>query len=269
MACLKRPQAPEPFARVRICRESELSEVPHFAARGSSDNPDLPSVELCPRFPLIEAALDCIPHVMAPRRYHRTGPKSGIPMEVVMPTDIRSSEPATISFTATLSTIDDTTLVRLPKDASQRLPSRGQVAVRTWIRGHDFETVVEPDGLRGHWIRVDEALQRVAGVRPGDTAELTLEVSPDWPEPDVPGDLDAALAAASAKIREVWEDITPMARWEWVRWVLATSNPQTRHRRVEVSISKLDSGKRRPCCFDLSSCTDPNLAKSGKLRDFS
>ena len=56
-----------------------------------------------------------------------------------------------------------------------------------------------------------------------------------------------------------------MARWEWVRWVNATKNPDTRGRRVEVSISKMESGKRRPCCFDLSSCTDPDLSKSGKL----
>ena len=159
--------------------------------------------------------------------------------------------------------------MRLPKQASERLPSRGQVAVRTSLGAHDFETVVEPDGRGGHWIRVDDTLQRAADVGPGDTAELTLEVSRDWPEPDVPDDLAAALAKAPAKIRAVWEDITPMARWEWVRWVQATSNPETRQRRVEVSISKMDNGKRRPCCFDLSSCTDPNLSKSGKLRDVS
>lgn len=184
-----------------------------------------------------------------------------------MPADTRPSEHSPISFTATLSAIDDTTVVRLPQDASERLPSRGQVAVQASIAGHDLQTVVEPDGRRGHWIRVDEALQRVAGISPGDTAELSLEVSPDWPEPDVPDDLAAALAKAPAQIRDTWQDITPMARWEWVRWVQATRNPQTRQRRVEVSISKLDSGKRRPCCFDLSSCTDPNLAKSGKLRE--
>jgi hypothetical protein len=56
-----------------------------------------------------------------------------------------------------------------------------------------------------------------------------------------------------------------MARWEWVRWLNATASPATRQRRVEVSISKLDHGKRRPCCFDLASCTDPSVAKSGKL----
>jgi hypothetical protein len=174
---------------------------------------------------------------------------------------------AAITFTAALSTIDDTTLVRLPQDASDRLPSRGQVAVRATIAGHGLATVVEPDGRRGHWIRVDESLQRVAGLGPGDTAEVTLEVTPDWPEPEVPEDLAAALAQAPGQIQAMWHDITPMARWEWVRWVRATRNPETRRRRVEVSISKMDSGKRRPCCFDLSSCTDPDLARSGKLRD--
>ena len=184
-----------------------------------------------------------------------------------MSTASRSSEREPISFAAELSTIEDTALVRLPQAASEQLPSRGQVAVQASLGGHRFETVVEPDGRRGHWIRVDEDLQRAAGVGPGDTAEVSLHVVPDWPEPDVPDDLAAALADAPSAIQDVWQDITPMARWEWVRWVQATANPQTRQRRVEVSLSKMDGGKRRPCCFDLASCTDPELARSGKLRE--
>jgi hypothetical protein len=56
-----------------------------------------------------------------------------------------------------------------------------------------------------------------------------------------------------------------MARWEWVRWVNATNNPDTRERRVAVSLSKMSNGKRRPCCFNLAACTDPDLSKNGKL----
>ena len=67
-----------------------------------------------------------------------------------MPTDTRRAESAPIRFEAVLSTIDDTSLVRLPEAASERLPSRGQVAVHATIDGHSFETVVEPDGRRGH-----------------------------------------------------------------------------------------------------------------------
>jgi uncharacterized protein YdeI (YjbR/CyaY-like superfamily) len=99
----------------------------------------------------------------------------------------------------------------------------------------------------------------------GDTAALDIEVTKDWPEPSVPQDLATALAAAPPKIQHLWHEITPMARWEWVRWVNATKNPDTRRRRVEVSISKMQSGKRRPCCFNLSACTDPDLSKNGRL----
>ena len=168
-----------------------------------------------------------------------------------------------IRFTATVSLIDSSVIVRLPDDASACLPSRGQVAVQGSIDDHNLRTVLEPDGLRGHWIKVDEALLGAVGV--GDVVDVVVSPIPDWPEPDVPADLSAALKAAPQKIRDIWSDITPMARWEWVRWINATANPATRQRRVEVSIAKMDSGKRRPCCFDLSACTDPDLSRNQLL----
>jgi hypothetical protein len=175
------------------------------------------------------------------------------------------TEGAAIRFDATLSTIGTSTVVRLPETASKSLPSRGQVAIHGTIDGVEFQTVLEPDGSFGHWMRVDDTLQRAAGISAGDTVALDIEVTKDWPEPSVPQDLTTALAAAPQKIQDVWNEITPMARWEWVRWVNATKNPDTRGRRVEVSISKISSGKRRPCCFNLSACTDPDLSTNGKL----
>jgi len=114
-------------------------------------------------------------------------------------------------------------------------------------------------------MRIDEKLQRTAAISAGDTAMLEIEPNRDWPEPDVPQDFETALVTAPQKIQDLWNDITPMARWEWVRWVNATKNPDTRRRRVEVSISKMDSGKRRPCCFNLAACTNPDVSRNGKL----
>jgi hypothetical protein len=170
-----------------------------------------------------------------------------------------------IRFDARLDLVDKSTIVRLPRKASKELPSRGQVAVRGSINGHAFQTVVEPDGSYGHWIKLDRKLQKAAAVGAGDSATLEVEPLKEWPEPDIPQDLQSALAAAPQEIQEMWEDITPMARWEWVRWVNATANPDTRQRRVEVTISKMQNGKRRPCCFNLAACTDPTLSKNGKL----
>jgi Bacteriocin-protection, YdeI or OmpD-Associated/Domain of unknown function (DUF1905) len=178
----------------------------------------------------------------------------------------RGTGTAEIRFEAALCVIDTSTIVRLPEEASGCLPSRGQVAVQGSINGREFRTVLEPDGLRGHWMRVDQDLQRAADIGASDVVTVDIAATPEWPEPEVPADLAAALAAAPQQIRDVWSDITPMARWEWVRWVNATANPETRQRRVEVSISKMNGGKRRPCCFDLSACTDPAVSKNGKLR---
>jgi hypothetical protein len=175
------------------------------------------------------------------------------------------TEGAAIRFDATLSTIGASTVLRLPETASKNLSSRGQVAIHGTINGVEFQTVLEPDGNFGHWMRVDDTLQRAAGISAGETATLDIEVTKDWPEPSVPQDLATALAAAPRKIRDQWNEITPMARWEWVRWVNATKNPETRRRRVNVSISKMQSGKRRPCCFNLSACTDADLSKNGRL----
>jgi len=175
------------------------------------------------------------------------------------------AEETTIHFDATLSTIDTSTVLRLPETASKNLPSRGQVAVHGSINGVEFQTVLEPDGDFGHWMRVDDSLQRAAGISAGDTATLDIKVTKDWPEPSVPRDLATALVAAPQRIQNLWNEITPMARWEWVRWINATRNPDTRRRRVEVSISKMKSGKRRPCCFNLSACTDPDLSKNSRL----
>lgn len=178
----------------------------------------------------------------------------------------QKTKKAEVRFRATIDAIDTSTLVRLPGPASRQLPSRGQVAVRGSINGHEFRTVLEPDGDKGHWMKIDPGLRQSAHLNPDDHVTVTLETTPNWPEPEVPEDLSAALASAPPKVTDIWDDITPMARWEWVRWINATANPVTRQRRVEVTISKMSSGKRRPCCFDLSACTDPTLAKNGKLR---
>lgn len=164
-----------------------------------------------------------------------------------------------VRFTAAAESRGGRVLVVLPAEASAALPSRGQVAVSGTLNGDDFATVVEPDGRKGHWIALDDV-----PVAPGETVVADIAPAAAWPEPEVPADLRAALDDC-AEAADVWTDITPMARWEWVRWIGATKSAATRAKRVDVTISKMLDGKRRPCCFDLSSCTDPELMRSGAL----
>ena len=64
----------------------------------------------------------------------------------------------------------------------------------------------------------------------------------------MPADLRKAVAA-SPKAKATWEDITPLARSEWICWVTSGKKAETRDIRIKKGISKLSGGMRRPCCW--------------------
>ena len=64
----------------------------------------------------------------------------------------------------------------------------------------------------------------------------------------VPADLRKALIANPVAL-EAWNDITPLARNEWICWVEGAKLIETRERRVERTHTELIEGKRRPCCW--------------------
>jgi hypothetical protein len=169
-----------------------------------------------------------------------------------------------IRFTGELLTIGSQDLVRLPQSASAKLPSRGMAMAEGTINGSGFHAALEPDGQGSHWFRVDKALREAAGAAVGDTVTLALEPTGEWPEPEVPDDVTSALAA-DPQAHLLWMDITPMARWDWLRWIGATSRDETRRGRIEKACSKLKAGQRRPCCFNRSMCTDPSVSRNGVL----
>jgi len=171
---------------------------------------------------------------------------------------------ATIRFDTTLCTIHSWTILLLPKSASEQLNSRGQVMVTGTINGFKFQTALEPDGRGSHWFRVDKNLQKSAGIAAGDTVTVELEATKQWPEPDIPADWQAALDA-DTKVRERWQSVTPMARWEWLRWIGSTKQAATRKHHIEVACSKLLRGERRPCCFNRAACCVQEVSKGGQL----
>lgn len=65
---------------------------------------------------------------------------------------------------------------------------------------------------------------------------------------DLPKDLQDALKRDS-KALETWEDITPLARNEWICWVESAKKSETRRKRIDWGCENLRNGKRRPCCW--------------------
>lgn len=77
----------------------------------------------------------------------------------------------------------------------------------------------------------------------------------------VPEDLRNVLAADREAL-ERWEDITALARNEWICWVEDAKQIETRLRRIDRTSADLKQGKRRPCCWP--GC--PHREKTGKVR---
>lgn len=64
----------------------------------------------------------------------------------------------------------------------------------------------------------------------------------------MPTDLRKALASSPVTLN-LWKDITPLARNEWICWVTSGKKLETRGIRINKALSKLKSGMRRPCCW--------------------
>ena len=177
---------------------------------------------------------------------------------------------STINFETVLVEINAWVILRLPEEASAQLPSRGMTMVTGTLNGVAFRTLLEPDGRYApgkkpsHWFRPDETLLVDAGVAAGDAVQVSLEPTKDWIEPEVPDDLKTALAA-SPKAEALWNDITPLARWDWIRWIRAVKTAETRQKHIDVALDKLNKGMRRPCCFNRNLCSEPYVSHNWVL----
>jgi hypothetical protein len=175
-----------------------------------------------------------------------------------------------IQFDTKLFKIHDWTILKLPESASAQLPSRGMVMVKGTFNNIPFKTLLEPDGSYGpglkpsHWFAPSKKLLDDAHAGAGDTVHISLEPTKEWVEPEVPSDVQKALSS-SPKAQDLWKDITPMARWDWIRWIRAVKTTETRQKHIEVMLDKLNKGMRRPCCFNRNLCSEPAVSHNWVL----
>lgn len=77
---------------------------------------------------------------------------------------------------------------------------------------------------------------------------MTQKTLPGGMVHTMPKDLQTAIPG-NAKVKALWESITPLARNEWICWVISGKKQETRDIRIAKAISKMKGGMRRPCCW--------------------
>lgn len=165
----------------------------------------------------------------------------------------QASGPAVLRFEAKLLPHPDTKKageqlrLRFPDWVSQLFPAEGAAQVEGTIGGQPFRAALDPAPAGGHLLRVNKAMAGGAKASVGDTVELAI-LGPE-PEPTVPADLKAAMSS-SDPAKELWKDLTPECRRDYIRWIELAKKEETRARRVTRTVEQLAEGKRRPCCVD-------------------
>lgn len=64
----------------------------------------------------------------------------------------------------------------------------------------------------------------------------------------LPEDMHKVIAN-DKKMLATWEDISPLARNEWICWTITCARAETRAKHIVVMKDKMHQGERRPCCW--------------------
>ncbi len=134
--------------------------------------------------------------------------------------------------------------MEVPKEASEKLGTRGRVSVKGSINGFAIRTSALPTGRGTHQLAVNKATQAGAKAKPGDRVKVELEVDTQERVVKVPADLKKAVDAEPA-VKSLWAMLTPRCREEWVQWVEEAKKPETRSRRIAKAVATLEKGRGR------------------------
>jgi hypothetical protein len=136
----------------------------------------------------------------------------------------------------------------IPLPKSMKLPAGEKVMIEATINGFPLRIAAQPDGPRGHCLKVNQAMLAAARVAPGATVSVEITRIGDEPATRMPADLRQALAAAPRAAAR-WASITPNARQNWILWLSSGKLEETRRTRIQTACDMLGAGKPRVCCF--------------------
>lgn len=166
-----------------------------------------------------------------------------------------------LEFETKIKDVNAHDIVQVPPDVSEKLPSRGMVMVEGVVDGQDFIGALEPDGEFSHWFELEPSILKKLNKTALHSFSITA--IDEWHAPVISRDILEILGMEG--VLAEWDNVTVKAKWDWLRWIRFTKNPETRERRIKIMCSKLKNGDKRPCCFDRTRCTVTDVSRSGKL----
>jgi hypothetical protein len=141
--------------------------------------------------------------------------------------------------TTILQTGKNTTGIQVPEEIIEKLGTSKRPLVRVTIKEHSYRSAVAVMGGK-FMVGVSAENRQAAGVQGGEEVDVTIELDLEPRTVQLPDDLKAALAEASAL--KAFENAAPSIRKEYVRQVEEAKAQATRARRIGKIVEKLSGG---------------------------
>ena len=128
-------------------------------------------------------------------------------------------------------------LVDVPTEVVEALGGKGRIPITATFNGVPYRgSIVRMGG--GAVLGVQKAIMAEAGVRVGDSITVVVRNDEGPREVEVPVDLAEALARNGAA-RAAFEGLSFSHKREYVRSITEAKRPETRARRIELTIEQL------------------------------
>lgn len=150
--------------------------------------------------------------------------------------------PRPLRFRTTLELGGKTaTGIRVPPEIVERLGAGKKPPVRVTIRGHTYRSTVAARG-QDYLIGVSVENRQSAGVVAGDEVDVELVLDTAPREVTVPDDFAAALDD-NADAKRFFQSLSYSQRQWFVLGIEDAKTPDTRQRRIDKAIRRLEEGR--------------------------
>jgi len=144
-----------------------------------------------------------------------------------------------ITFTTTVLQAEDVNATGLvvPPEVVTELGSGRNPKVKVTLNGYTYRGTVQVSSGR-FMLSLNAENREAAGVKPGETVAVALELDTEPRTVQIPEDLKAALAAKGGAL-EAFEALSYSKRKEFVRQVEEAKAQETRNRRIAGIVAQM------------------------------
>lgn len=137
----------------------------------------------------------------------------------------------------------DACYVNFPFDVYEIFKMKGQVKIKAYVEGELYRGSLANMGGGCHVLGITQAIRKKIGKKEGDIVQVSLQQDFAERQDIIPGDLQKVLRKTMKHLN--FSMRYPLqSKKEYVNWINSAKKEETRKKRIEVLVERLNEGKK-------------------------